>query len=203
MTTPETHDAPPPAAREFDAVAIGGSAGGVEVLGVLLAALPANFAPVVIVVTHLPADGPSHLAQALSRHCRLPVIEPDAGEPLQGGHVYVAPPGYHMLVDDDGSVALSIDAQVGFSRPSIDVLFESAAHAYRRGLLGILLSGGNEDGAAGLLRIRANGGATWVQAPDSAPAPAMPLAAIARGAAEDILSPPAMAARLAGLPALS
>ncbi len=194
---------PAPAPRAYEAVAIGASAGGVEVLGVLLGALPANFSAVVMVVVHLPANAQSHLAQALSRHCRLPTIEPDAGEPLLGGRVYLAPPDYHMLAADDGTVALSVDARVGFSRPSIDVLFESAAYRFRNRLLGVLLSGANDDGAAGLACIRAAGGTAWVQQPDSAQAPTMPRAAIARGAVDVILSPLAMASRLASLPVYS
>lgn len=186
-----------------EAVAIGASAGGIEVLAVLLGALPVGFPAIVMVVVHLPTDAPSHLAQALARHCRLPVHEPDAGEPLAAGHVYLAPPDYHMLVADDLTVALSVDARVAFSRPSIDVLFESAAHRFRRRLLGVLLSGANDDGAAGLARIRAAGGTTWVQDPATAEASTMPLAAIGRGAADEILSPLTMAGRLAAFSAYS
>ncbi|WP_414444763.1 chemotaxis protein CheB [Burkholderia sp. 22PA0106] len=192
-----------PAPRAYEAVVIGASAGGVEVLGVLLGALPPDFAAIVMVVVHLPANAQSHLAQALARHCRLPTIEPDAGEPLRGGHVYLAPPDYHMLAADDCTVALSVDARVGFSRPSIDVLFESAAYRFRSRLLGLLLSGANDDGAAGLACIRAAGGTAWVQQPETAEAPTMPRAAIARGAADAILSPLAMANRLASLPVYS
>ncbi|MDN7495101.1 chemotaxis protein CheB [Burkholderia gladioli] len=192
-----------PARPPYEAVAIGASAGGIEVLAILLGALPAAFPAIVMVVVHLPTDAPSHLAQALARYCLLPVQEPDAGEPLAAGHVYVAPPDYHLLVADDLTVALSVDARVAFSRPSIDVLFESAAHCFRRRLLGVLLSGANDDGAAGLARIRAAGGTAWVQDPATAEASAMPLAAIARGAADEILSPLTMAGRLAAFSAYS
>ncbi|WP_246797446.1 chemotaxis protein CheB [Burkholderia perseverans] len=193
----------PAGARAFEAVVIGASAGGIEVLNVLLPALPAGFGAVVLIVTHLPADSPSHLVQTFTGRCALPVVEPDAGEPLRPAHVYVAPPAYHMLVDDDRTVALSIDAQVRFSRPSIDVLFESAAHAYRERLLGILLSGANDDGTAGLEALRAQGGTAWVQAPDSAASPVMPRTAIEHHAADEVLSPAAMARRLADLPVFS
>jgi two-component system chemotaxis response regulator CheB len=187
--------------RAFDAVAIGGSAGGIEVLNVLLPALPATFRPPVLIVMHLAADSPSYLLETLGYRCALPVVEPDAGEPLLPGRVHVAPPGYHMLIDDDRTIALSIDSTVRYSRPSIDVLFESAAHAYGERLLGILLSGANDDGAHGLEVVRALGGVAWVQAPDTAVSPMMPRAAIERGAADEVLSPTMMARRLAGLPA--
>ena len=196
-------DAQAPAAdsRVFELVVIGGSAGGIEVLNVLLGALPARFAPAVMIVSHLPPDPPSYLVQAFKHRCALPVLEPDAGERILPGRVHIAPPGYHMLVENDRTVALSTDAAVRFSRPSIDVLFESAAHVYGAQLLAILLSGANDDGVQGLKRVRANGGATWVQAPDTASAPEMPRAAIERGAADYIYSPETMARRLAALPA--
>jgi two-component system, chemotaxis family, protein-glutamate methylesterase/glutaminase len=149
---------PPRAARAFDAVVLGGSAGGTEVMSLLLAAPPADFAPTVLLVSHLPAETPSYLLETLSYRCALPVIEPDSGEVAVAGRVHVAPPGYHMLVDDDRTIALSVDSSVRFSRPSIDVLFESAAHVYTSRLLGILLSGANDDGAHGLEVIRAMGG---------------------------------------------
>jgi two-component system chemotaxis response regulator CheB len=186
--------------RRYDLVVIGGSAGGIEVLNVLLAALPARFAPAVMIVTHLPADSPSYLVPALAHGCALPVLEPDAGELILPGRVHVAPAGYHMLVEVDRTVALSTDAAVRFSRPSIDVLFESAAQVYGERLLAILLSGANDDGAHGLERVRAFGGTAWVQEPDSAGAPEMPCAAIARGAADAIYNPETLAKRLAALP---
>ncbi|MGF6770779.1 two-component system chemotaxis response regulator CheB [Paraburkholderia sp. GAS199] len=188
-------------ARGYELVVIGGSAGGIEVLNVLLGALPVAFAPAVMIVSHLPPDPPSYLVQAFSHRCALPVMEPDAGERILPGRVHVAPPGYHMLVESDRTVALSTDAAVRFSRPSIDVLFESAAEVYRDRLLAILLSGANDDGVQGLRRVRALGGTSWVQIPDTASSPEMPRAAIERGVADCIYSPETMARRLAALPA--
>jgi two-component system, chemotaxis family, protein-glutamate methylesterase/glutaminase len=187
------------ASRMFDAVAIGASAGGIEALNVILPALPAAFGAAVLVVMHLRADSPSHLPETFGYRCPLPVIEPDAGEMVLPGRVHCAPPGYHMLIDDARTVALSIDSTVRYSRPSIDVLFESAAHAYGERLLGILLSGANDDGAHGLGVIRAMGGYTWVQDPHTALSTTMPRAAIERGAVDEVLSPTLMARRLAGL----
>jgi two-component system chemotaxis response regulator CheB len=188
-------------ARAVELLVIGGSAGGMEVLNVLLPALPASFAPAVMIVMHLPPDPPSYLAHALAHRCALPVIEPDAGEQIMPGRVHVAPPGYHMLAEVDRTVALSTDAAVRFSRPSIDVLFESAAAVYGERLLAMLLSGANDDGAQGLRRVRALGGVTWVQEPGSATSPAMPRTAIECGAADYIYSPETMARRLAAWPA--
>jgi two-component system chemotaxis response regulator CheB len=188
------------APRGYELVVIGGSAGGIEVLNVLLAALPARFAAAVMIVTHLPADSPSYLVPAIAHRCVLPVLEPDAGEQILPGRVHVAPAGYHMLVEVDRTVALSTDAAVRFSRPSIDVLFESAANVYGERLLAILLSGANDDGAQGLERVRALGGTAWVQDPASAGSPEMPRAAIARGAADAIYNPETLAKRLAALP---
>lgn len=187
--------------RACELVVIGGSAGGIEVLNVLLGALPADFAPAVMIVTHLPPDSPSYLVDALAHRCALPVIEPDAGEWIMPGRVHIAPPGYHMLAEVDRTVALSTGAAVRFSRPSIDVLFESAAAVYGEHLLAILLSGANDDGAQGLKRVRALGGTSWVQAPDTAGSPEMPRSAIERGAADFIYTPETMARRLAALPA--
>ena len=188
-------------ARACELVVIGGSAGGMEVIHLLLAALPASFAPAVMIVMHLPPDPPSYLVHALAHRCVLPVIEPDAGDEIMPGRVHVAPPGYHMLVEVDKTVALSTDPAVRFSRPSIDVLFESAAAVYREQLLALLLSGANDDGAQGLQHVRAWGGLTWVQDPGTATSPDMPRTAIERGAADYIYSPETMARRLAAWPA--
>jgi two-component system, chemotaxis family, protein-glutamate methylesterase/glutaminase len=203
---PARHDAPASkraVAGPFDAVVIGASAGGVDVLGQILPMLPAHFGAAVLIVLHLPPASPSFLARALSARCALPVAEPDAGEPIRGGRVYVAPPDYHMLVErveKDACVALSIGGPVRYSRPSIDVLMESAADVYGARLLGVLLSGANDDGARGLAAIRAAGGTTWAQTPATAAAPQMPEAAIALGAVTATLTPAILGARLAAWP---
>jgi two-component system chemotaxis response regulator CheB len=183
----------------IDAVAIGASAGGVEALSQLLPELPKDFRPAVLVVLHLRPDSPSLLPGLLGARCRLPVIEPNDKDEVADGTIYIAPPGYHMQVDPDGSIALSIDPPVQFSRPSVDVLFESAAHAYGAALLGIVLSGANDDGARGLVAIRRAGGHCWAQDPATAPSDAMPRGAIALGAVHEILTLDVMAARLRGM----
>lgn len=194
----ETRPAAAPA-RRVEAVVIGASAGGVEALCELFTALPATFGLSIIAVIHLPEATESLLVEVLGRHCPLPLLEASDKEPIRGGTVYVAPPGYHLLVERDRSLAFSVDAPVNFSRPSIDVLFESAACAYRKGLLGIVLTGANEDGARGLASIRACGGLAWVQDPTAATASAMPAGAIARAGADRILGLQEMAAALAAL----
>ena len=183
----------------IDAIAIGGSAGAVEAVGKLLEGLPAEFKPSVLVVIHVPADRPSLLASVLGQRCRRPVREALDKERVEPGVIYVAPPDYHLLVETAGALALSRDEPVAFSRPSIDVMFESAAEAYGARLLGIVLSGANADGAAGLAAIRKAGGRAWVQDPADAMAATMPAAAIAQAGADAVLPINDMAQRLAHL----
>lgn len=168
-------------------IVIGGSAGAIDALSKILRELPAGFAIPIAVVVHLPPGRPSALAEVLASKGVLSVREADDKEPIQPGNVYVASPGYHLLVEREGWFSLSVDELVHFSRPSIDVLFESAAEARTTGAVGVLLSGANEDGALGLKRIREAGGTTVAQAPATALVPAMPEAAIAMNAATHVL----------------
>jgi two-component system, chemotaxis family, protein-glutamate methylesterase/glutaminase len=178
----------------YDAIVIGGSSGGVEALTVLLPALPASLRAAVVIVLHLPRDRPSLLVNIFRNRCPLALREAQDKDDLEPGTVYFAPPDYHLLVDEGPGLALSIDAPVHFSRPSIDVLFESAADVYGPRLVAILLSGANEDGASGLAAVRAAGGLAIVQEPSSATMPHMPRAALARSAAHHILAPSGIAA---------
>ncbi|AKQ65088.1 Chemotaxis response regulator protein-glutamate methylesterase CheB [Myxococcus hansupus] len=168
-------------AGRIDAVVVGASAGGVEALGTLLPALPRGFRPAVLVVLHQPRERRSLLVDIFSSRCALPVQEAQDKEPAQPGTIYFAPPDYHLLVDDGPSLALSADEPVLFSRPSIDVLFESAADTYGHRLAGLILTGANSDGARGLAAVREAGGVTLVQRPDTAMVATMPTAALARG----------------------
>lgn len=160
-----------------DAVVVGGSAGAVDVLGTLLTELPAGFSLPIVVVVHLPARRASLLPALFAQRCSLPVREPEDKQPVEPG-IWFAPPDYHLLVEVDHTFALSIDQPVRFSRPSIDVLFESAARAYGARLLGVVLTGANDDGAAGARAIRKLGGVLAVQSPETALASEMPRAAI-------------------------
>lgn len=161
------------------AIVIGASAGGVDAIGRLLAALPPDFAPTVVVVLHIRPDLPSALAAVFGARCALPVREAVDKQPMAPGTVFLAPPDYHLLIEDDATLALSRDPAVHFSRPAIDALFESAAVALGARVVGVLLTGASHDGAAGLARIAAAGGTTLVESPDTAVAPHMPRAALA------------------------
>ena len=165
----------------------------------LLTALPAGLQAAVLVVLHLPRNRPSLLCNIFRSRCALPLREAEDKEPIVPGTVYFAPPDYHLLVDDGPALALSVDAPVHYSRPSIDVLFESAADAYGSGLIGMLLSGANQDGARGLAAIEARGGLAVVQEPDSACVRTMPESALARTTAARILTPLQMATFLTAL----
>jgi two-component system chemotaxis response regulator CheB len=171
----------------IDAIAIGTSAGGVEALSILLPALPAGLRASVFIVLHLSRERPSLLAEIFSPKCALKVKEAEDKMRVEPGTVYFAPPDYHLLIDEGPQLALSIDELVHFSRPSIDVLFESAADIYGERLMGIILTGANDDGAAGLASIHRSGGVTIVQEPDSAQVPLMALAALRRTAADFVL----------------
>jgi len=178
-----------------DAVVIGASAGGIDALLVLLEPLQPPLAVPVIIVLHLPEQHESQLVQVFGHRLRVPVEEPQPHAPVRDGVVYFAPAGYHLLAESDRSFSLSCDPPVLFSRPSIDVLFESCAEAWGERLLGMLLTGANEDGARGLAAIKALGGLTAVQDPAEAAHPAMPEAA-ARLAQPEFVLPLAELRRL-------
>jgi two-component system chemotaxis response regulator CheB len=179
-----------------EAIVIRASAGALEALSAILPALPQGFELPVLVVVHVPPDRRSVLSELFEAKCRVPVKEAEDKEPIVGGTVYFAPPDYHLLVEADRCLALSSDEPVLFSRPSIDVLFESAADAYGPALIGVVLTGANQDGAKGLRAIVAAGGAALVQEPQGAFAPAMPEAAIASVPGAGILSLDQIAAHL-------
>lgn len=183
--------------RDADAVVIGASAGGVHALQALLGALDADFAPAVLVVLHLPPGRESLMAELLGAACALPVAEALDKQPVRGGTVTLAPPDYHLLVEPERCLALSVDDPVLFSRPAIDPLFESAAAAYGPRLLALLLTGASTDGSAGLAAVRRRGGQAWVQDPASASAATMPAAALAHAGADAVLTIDQMCRRLA------
>jgi two-component system chemotaxis response regulator CheB len=183
-----------------EAVVIGGSAGAFAALKVLLPALPAALDVPVMVVIHLPPNRPSAIVDVFQHIGPGRMKEADDKEPLAGGTVYFAPPAYHLLVETDRSLSLSTDDPVHHSRPSIDVLFESAADAFGAGLLGVVLSGANEDGAHGLEAIVAAGGQAIVQAPDTAEHRLMPVAALRATTPHAVASPGEIAVILSALP---
>jgi two-component system chemotaxis response regulator CheB len=184
--------APLLAGRRIELVVIGGSAGGIDALLALLPALPSGFALPVVCILHLPPDRESRLAELFGGRVPLPVREAADKEPIVPGTIYFAGPGYHLsiepAVDGDGPCfSLSCEPPVQFARPSIDVLMESAADAYGPHLAGILLTGANHDGAAGMECIKQCGGLAVVQDPAQAQASTMPEQAIRRCAPHLVL----------------
>ena len=170
------------------AVVVGVSAGGLDALKELLAAIPAGFGLAVIIVQHLHPQQDRFFIEFLSQSCPVPVREAEEKEAVTPGVVYFAPPNYHLLIESDRTFSLSIDEKVNFSRPSIDVLFESAAEAYGPDLVGVILTGASRDGAAGLRKIKASGGMAIVQDPATAQFPAMPSAALAETEVDHVLT---------------
>jgi two-component system chemotaxis response regulator CheB len=158
-------------------VVIGTSSGGLKAIQFLVARLPGDFQAPVIVVQHRRKDSDSGLCRFLSQHSRLPVVEPDDKDPIENGHVYLAPHDYHLLIEGE-SFALSVDPPVAFARPSIDLLFETAAEEYGPRVIGVVLTGSNKDGAKGLAKIKSRGGLTLVEDPVYANYPQMPRAAL-------------------------
>lgn len=174
-------------ARRFNLIVMGGSSGGYEALRTILSELPADFPVPIVVVSHVSADSGLLLPELLDHHCALTAREAEDKAPLAPARIQVAPPGYHLLVEADGTFSLSVDPKVRGVRPSIDVLFESAADAYGAGVIGVVLTGANDDGAQGLRAISDAGGIGIVQDPKEARAPEMPEAAIAAGGADHVL----------------
>lgn len=185
--------------NRIDAIVIGGSAGAIDALVILLPELCAGVPLPVFIVVHLPRNRPSLLVDIFQPRCALRIREAEDKEPVEPGTVYFAPPDYHLLVDQGPRLALSADETVHFSRPSIDVLFESAADAYRDRLMGIILTGANEDGADGLAAIHRCGGVTVVQAPASAESAQMVSAALKLTNADFVLHLDQIAALLRAL----
>lgn len=178
-------------------VAVGASWGGLEAVGRLLGALPAEFRAPVAVVQHRGSSTPEGaLRRYLAGRSPLTVVEVEDKEPVEPGRVYLAPPDYHMLVDD-GLLVLSTDAPVAFSRPSVDVLFETAADSYGPGLAAVVLTGLNSDGSRGAVTVREAGGTVLVQDPAEAERSEMPESVIATGAAHGVYRIDGIAARLA------
>lgn len=162
----------------YEAAVIGVSAGGMHALKTIIPALPAGFPLPIAIVQHLCAQSDTFLAEHLNRLSAVTVKEAEDKETLRPGTAYLAPAGYHLLIEPNKSFSLSVDDKVNFSRPSIDLLFESAADAFGERLIGIVLTGANADGAEGLKAIKHHGGLAIVQDPKTAETPYMPQAAL-------------------------
>lgn len=162
----------------YEAVVIGVSAGGLYALRTILPHLPEQFSMPVVVVQHRGPDDDGFLVQYLNERCAVQVKEAEEKEELTKGTVYLAPANYHLLLEDDSTFSLTLESRVRFARPSIDVLFESAADVYGSRLIGIVLTGANDDGSLGLAAIKQRGGLAIVQDPASAEVATMPKAAL-------------------------
>lgn len=173
---------------DYKAIVMGTSLGGLKALMEIIPKLPINFPVPIIVVQHIHKDSDEFPSSYLNKNSALTVKEANEKEKTASGYVYIAPANYHLLVEDDETFTLSVDAKVNHNRPSIDVLFESAAEVFKLQLIGIILTGANEDGAVGLKRIKQFGGLTIVQDPDEAESGIMPKAAIALCKVDYILS---------------
>lgn len=180
----------------YEAIVMGCSAGGLSALQRVLPGLDPLLRVPVVVCCHTGSPDVSLLVDLLGRSSSLPVAEARERAPAERGIVHVAPSGYHLLVEDDFHFSLSVDAKVSFARPSIDVLFQTAADAWRERVVGVLMTGANADGAHGLAAIRRAGGYAIVQDPRDAESDAMPLAGLHIAGANACLPLDAIAAKL-------
>jgi two-component system chemotaxis response regulator CheB len=162
------------------AIVIGVSSGGLRVLKALLTTLPEDFYFPIIIVQHIGANSENVWVEQLNSISKINIKEADEKESIKSGNVYIAPANYHLLIESGFTFSLSIDPKVNFARPSIDVLFESAAEAYKDTLIGIILTGSNNDGSKGMQRISEYGGMTIVQDPQTAESPSMPTSVLSR-----------------------
>lgn len=194
----QSRSRPGQSSPQFDAVAIGSSAGGVEALHVVVSALPADFPATVLIVQHMDPRHKSMLAGLLARRCRLPVRQAVSGEPVVVGTVYIAPPAAHLVVRA-GHLALTEGELVNHSRPSIDLLFQSVADAYGDRAIGVVLSGSGVDGADGIRAVKSKGGTTIAQDPATAAHAGMPQSARATGCVDFILPLPEIGPALVSL----
>jgi two-component system chemotaxis response regulator CheB len=164
--------------RKFEAIAIGGSWGGMEAVGKILSGLPESFSIPIIVILHRLKNVESELPRLIAKKTKLKVKEIDEKEEMKAGYVYIAPANYHVLVEMDKTFSLCVSELVHYSRPSLDVFFQSAAYVFKRSLIGVVLTGANRDGSEGMLEIQQHGGLTIVQDPAEAEVDTMPKATI-------------------------
>lgn len=172
---------------KYRAVVIGASAGGIHAIKAIIMALPGNFHLPIIIVQHISPLSDNYWITLMDSLSALTVKEADEKEKIRKGTIYITPPNYHLLIERDETFSLSIDPKVNYARPSIDVLFESAADVYKDHLIGVILTGANSDGANGLRRIKEYGGLAIVQDPATAESASMPAAAIAATQVDYIL----------------
>lgn len=164
---------------KYEAIVIGVSSGGMNAMKVMFSLLPKNFNTPIIIVQHISPHSDNQWIKLFNDTSNLNIKEADEKEKIETGNVYIAPANYHLLIEKDKTFSLTIDERVNFARPSIDVLFESAAEAYKNKLIGVILTGSNNDGTNGIKRIKECGGLAIVQDPETAESAYMPTSAIA------------------------
>jgi two-component system, chemotaxis family, protein-glutamate methylesterase/glutaminase len=172
----------------YEAIVIGTSSGGINALKFLFSALPIDFSIPIIIVQHISPRSDNQWIKLLNINSKLYLKEADEKEKIEHGKVYIAPPNYHLMIERNKTFSLTIDERVNYSRPSIDVLFESAAEAYKNKLIGVILTGSNNDGTNGIKRIQECGGLIIAQDPETAESSYMPASAIATNQPDYILS---------------
>jgi two-component system chemotaxis response regulator CheB len=172
----------------FEAAVIGVSAGGMHALRTILCAIPETYPLPIVIVQHRGVRSDDYMIEALNDLCAITVKEAEDKEGMRPRVAYIAPADYHLLIEPDRTFSLSVDEKVQYSRPSIDVLFESAAETFASKLIGIVLTGANSDGAQGLRTIKQRGGLAIVQDPETAEAPPMPKAALRATAVDHVAS---------------
>lgn len=177
----------PAAQQKYEVIVLGCSMGGMAAMEKIFSVLPASFPVPIVVAQHRYRTSGEALPSFLRRHSKLNVVDATDKQWIHPGNVYLAPADYHLMLDQDGELSLSVDAAVSYSRPSIDVLFESAADAYRGAAVGVVLTGANADGARGAKKIKDRGGFVVVQDPKTAESPEMPSSAIAAVRVDRIL----------------
>lgn len=174
------------ASKKYKAIVIGTSAGGLFALSRLLEKFPPQYPLPVVIVQHRSKDQKELLEEVLQLKCRIMIKQADEKERIKNNIVYIAPPDYHLLIESDETFSLTADEHVRYSRPSIDVLFETAAMTFSQGLIAIILTGANNDGSAGIVTVKKYGGLTIAQDPQEAQFPYMPRAAIATGSVTEV-----------------
>jgi two-component system chemotaxis response regulator CheB len=173
---------------KYEAIVIGVSSGGMNAMKIMFSLLPKNFRTPIIIVQHIGARSDGHFIKLLNKQSNVSIKEADEKEKIENGTVYIAPPNYHLMIESDATFSLTIEERVNYARPAIDVLFESAAIAYKDKLIGVILTGSSSDGSLGLKKIKEYGGLAIAQDPKTAESGYMPAAAIAVVQMDFILS---------------
>jgi two-component system chemotaxis response regulator CheB len=171
----------------YTAIVVGVSSGGINAMKFIFSVLPADFSIPIIIVQHVSAQSDNHWIAIMSANCKLTVKEAEEKEKIEKGNVYISAANYHLLVEMDHTFSYSNDAKVNFARPSIDVLFETAAEAYKEQLIGIILTGSSSDGTEGMNIIKEYNGLTIAQDPETAESRFMPGSAISKVKMDHIL----------------